>query len=343
VCAYEPVDAWSVEHLVRDHGEAALEMTRAAYPSLNVRRYELESLDLDEALDGADLVLVHERNAADLVRWIGARRRNAGAKFKLLFHDTHHRSVTDPRSMSYYELEDFDGVLAFAEAIRDVYARRGWARRAFVWREAADVRLFRPVPPDSGRRGDVVWMGNWDDEVRSQEFEELFLDPVHELGLVARIHGTRYPESAVAELVRRGVDFRGWLPNFRVPYVYAQYTMTVHVPRGPYLHALPGIPTIGVFEALACGTPLIVGRWQDNEQIFRPGEDFLLAKDPEQMKSHMRLLLRDGDARWELARSGRDRIMERHTCGHRVDELYAIARALETRDDGRQDSQRAAG
>ena len=35
-----------------------------------------------------------------------------------------------------------------------------------------------------------------------------------------------------------------------------RFKATVHVPRRPYVKALPGIPTIRVFEALACGIPL---------------------------------------------------------------------------------------
>jgi spore maturation protein CgeB len=40
---------------------------------------------------------------------------------------------------------------------------------------------------------------------------------------------------------------------------------------------LPGIPTIRVFEALACGIPLVSAPWDDSEHLFRPGEDFLVA------------------------------------------------------------------
>jgi spore maturation protein CgeB len=328
VRVYEPRHAWSVDNLVREHGEAALVMTTAAYPGIRPFRYELESLDFDEALDGADLVIVHEWNEADLVRWLGARRKAAGSKFKLLFHDTHHRSVTDPKSMMHYDLSDFDGVLAFGEAIKEVYDARGWARRSWVWHEAADVRMFRPMQPDCARRGDVVWVGNWGDDERTAELREFLLEPVRELGLVAKIHGVRYPESACAELAQRGIDFGGWVPNFRVPYVFAQYTMTVHVPRRPYVRALRGIPTIRVFEALACGVPLISGHWEDSEALFSPGQDFLVAKDGGEMREHMRLLLRDDDARRELARRGRETILRRHTCAHRVDELCAIARSL---------------
>lgn len=326
VLVYERQDAWSVQNLVRDQGETALSLAAEIYPAIRPRRYEIGSLDLDEALEAADLVLVHEWNEPELVRRIGARRRS-GARFRLLFHDTHHRSVTDPTAMANYDLSGFDGVLVFGAALKAVYDQRGWGRRSFVWHEAADVRVFRPAY-DVRRRGDIVWIGNWGDDERSAELRELLFDPVHDLGLVAKIYGVRYPEAALAELSRRGIEFGGWLPNFRVPETFARYTMTVHVPRRPYTVALPGIPTIRVFEALACGIPLISGPWDDVEGLFSPGLDFLVARDGAQMRAHMRTLLHDPEACRELGRRGRETILRRHTCAHRADELVAIARSL---------------
>jgi spore maturation protein CgeB len=195
--------------------------------------------------------------------------------------------------------------------------------------------------PDAGaaRRGDVVWIGNWDDEHRTAELRRLFLEPVTDLGLVAKIHSARCPKAAIAELAERGIEFGGWLPNFRVPYVYAQHTMAVHVPRTPYAGALRGVPTIGVFEALACGIPLIVAMWENTEGIFTAGEDFLAASDPESMRAEMRRLLHDADTRRAVATTGRQRVLARHTCVHRVNELLEIAGLLEMRGIARQTSE----
>lgn len=331
VSVYEPADAWSVENLVRDHGAAALEMAQAVYPAVRPHRYLSPTLDVDAALDGAELVLVHEWTDPELVARIGARRR-AGARFKLLFHDTHHRAVTAPGEMARFDLSAFDGVLAFGAALAEVYERRGWGKRVWVWHEAADVRVFRPPALAPPRRGDVVWVGNWGDDERTDELRRLLLDPVRDLGLVAKVHGVRYPDAALAELAERGIEHGGWLPNFRVPEVFAEHTMTVHVPRRPYASALPGIPTIRVFEALACEMPLVSGWWDDAEGLFRRGVDYLVARDGDEMRAHMRTLLGDDDARRELARSGRETIIRRHTCAHRVDELLAIASSLGGRD-----------
>ena len=106
------------------------------------------------------------------------------------------------------------------------------------------------------------------------------------------------------------------------------HRVTVHVPRRPYVEALPGIPTIRVFEALACGIPLICAPWSDAEGLFTPGEDFLVARDGEAMRRHLRELLADADRAAALAERGRRTILARHTCAHRVDELMAIAGEL---------------
>jgi len=331
VRVFEPKEAWSVENLVRDHGADALELAKSTYPALRARRYDPATLDLDEALDGADLVVVHEWNDHALVARIGAHRRATGSSYRLLFHDTHHRSVTDPGSMAAYDLSGYDGVLAFGAAIRDVYERHGWAEHVWVWHEAADVRVFKPATVDVPRRGDVVWIGNWGDDERTAELAEMLLEPVRDLGLVAKVHGVRYPTEALQKLAACGIEYGGWLPNFQVPDVFARYTMTVHVPRRPYVRALPGIPTIRVFEALACGIPLISAPWDDVEGLFTPGADFLVARSGAEMRVHMKTLLADGEARRELARRGRETILRRHTCAHRVDELCSIARALGVR------------
>lgn len=339
VSVHEPCDAWSVENLVADHGPAALLRVRAVYPRLAPARYDLASFDLDAALRGADLVLVHEWTEPELVRRIGEHRRRRGG-YRLFFHDTHHRMVTDPAAMAGYDLSAYDGVLAFGRALRDRYLERGLARRAWTWHEAADARVFRPLPGLLPER-DLVWVGNWGDGERSRELHDYLIEPARALGLSARVHGVRYPAEARAALAAAGVEHAGWLPNFLVPDAFARARMTVHVPRGPYLArglrggeprcapeppapALPGVPTIRVFEALACGIPLVCAPWDDAEGLFSPGDDYLVAHDPAEMRAHLAALRDDPASARRLAERGRRAVLARHTCAHRVDELLAI-------------------
>jgi spore maturation protein CgeB len=312
----EPRDGWSVSRLVADHGSGPLGEFARAFPSLRSTTYREEDLDLDAVLAGADVVIVHEWNTHELVRRIGSHRRSAD--YRLFFHDTHHRAVTDPESMSSYDLREYDAVLAYGEAIRQVYLDNGWSGTVWTWHEAADTRVFRPL--DGQPVGDLVWVGNWGDDERAAELREFLVEPAAALGLRALVHGVRYPPEALAELERAGIHYGGWVANHRVPELFAGHLFTVHVPRRPYVEALRGIPTIRPFEALACGIP----PWDDSEGLFTPGEDFLVARDGDEMKRKMQDLAADEGMRSELAKRGLATIRARHTTAHRVDELLAL-------------------
>ncbi len=325
VVVLEPHDAWSVAQLMEDAGPSALDGFHRAYPRLTSVRYDARDPELDEVLDGADLVLVHEWNEHDLVARIGSHRA-ASRGYRLFFHDTHHRCVTEPAAMARYDLRDYDGVLAFGAVIADEYRRHGWADNVWVWHEAADVRVFRPLEAENA--GDLVWIGNWGDDERAAELHEMLIEPVRDLELRARIHGVRYPSEALRALADASIEYGGWLPNHEVPRTFAAFCVTVHVPRGPYVHALPGIPTIRVFEALACGIPLISAPWEDVEELFTPGADFLVARNGVAMKRHLRAVLSDADLSSALREHGLRTIHQRHTCVHRVDELLHVMASL---------------
>jgi spore maturation protein CgeB len=325
VVIYEPEANWSLTNLLQERRESPLAEFRKYYPALPSRFYRLENVIWDKILAGADLVIAHEWNDHQLVHQLGRQRRRLG-HFRLLFHDTHHRSVTDPASMEKYDLSEYDGVLAFGETVQRIYEREKWAKRAWTWHEAADVRVFSPITSDQPQ-GDLVWIGNWGDDERTAELREFLLEPVRDLRLQARIHGVRYPNEAKASLRQAGIEYAGWLPNFRAPEVFSHFRVTVHVPRRPYVESLPGIPTIRPFEALACGIPLICSPWDDAEGLFRPG-DYLTARNGEEMRKHLRAVLSDEGLARTLAARGRETIMARHTCSHRIDQLLQIGEEL---------------
>jgi spore maturation protein CgeB len=327
VSVREPEGAWSLANLLADHGEAALRPYRAAYPELSSQRYPADAPDLEQMVDGADLVIVHEWNAHDLVARLGALRR-AGARFALLFHDTHHRAVSAPDEMKAYDLSGYDGVLAFGEALSRVYRDWGWGDRVWTWHEAADTRRFHPVSPTRSPAG-LVWIGNWGDGERTAEIEQFLLAPARDAALPLDIYGVRYPAEARALLDGYGARYHGWAPNAAAPAIFADALATVHVPRRFYSTILPGIPTIRVFEALACGIPLVSAPWDDAEHLFRPGRDFLFARDGAEMTNLLIRLRDDAGLRDALVASGRETILARHTCAHRVDELLAILTGLD--------------
>jgi spore maturation protein CgeB len=328
LAVYEPADSWSYENLVTEYGEKFLEEFQLAYPRLSSIRYQ--TVDLERMLTDADLVIVHEWNARELIVSLGEYRRRT-SRFRLLFHDTHHRVVTQPQVTVRKELLGYDGVLAYGATLRDVYVRQQRARRAWIWHEAADIHIFKPKPTTQ-KLYDLVWIGNWGDDERSAELYEFFLNPVCELGLKAIVYGVRYPLSARRTLEKSGIVYGGWLPNFKVPIAFAQSSVTVHIPRRPYVTTLQGIPTIRPFEALACGIPLISAPWQDKEGLFRAGKDLLFAENGEEMAKKLNDVLSNQDLAMSLARNGMQTIHENHTCAHRVDQLFEIIAELNDED-----------
>ncbi len=323
VVVYEPQDGWSHTNAQSEPGPP-LPRAEDLVPGIEHSFYQLDSFDLDRALDHADVVLVHEWNAPDLVARIGARRLT-GANFVLLFHDTHHRAVTASNELDRFDLDAYDGVLAFGDVLRDIYQRRGWGRCAYTWHEAADTAAFHPSPAEP--ETDLIWIGNWGDGEREAELVEFLLEPAARLNLRTCIHGVRYPDEVCARLCALGVSYEGWLPNHKVPGAFGRARMTVHVPRRPYVDALPGIPTIRIFEALACGIPLVTARWRDVEGLFPPGS-FLNVASGSDMTAALRALRNDAPMAADLARNGLRAIEARHTCAHRVAELLSICASL---------------
>ncbi|MGQ9425447.1 CgeB family protein [Gilvimarinus sp. F26214L] len=329
VCVYEPADGWSRENLLRDHGPEPLADFQRNYPSLQSYVYQRETLDLGKVAADSDVVIVHEWNEPWLVNGLGEERKRSPGGFRLLFHDTHHRIVSDPDWLQRFKLDAYDGVLAFGEVISEAYRHYGWNNAVWTWHEAADTRIFYPCVPNTRYpRGDVVWIGNWGDDERTAELEEFLFEPVRELVLKCHLYGVRYPGEVLQRLARQNTLYLGWLANFHVPDVFANHKVTVHVPRRYYRESLPGIPTIRPFEAMACGIPLVSAPWEDSEGLFTPGEDYLLARDGEQMKDHLRTVLQDRDRASELAAHALHTIREHHTCAHRVDQLLAILAQL---------------
>lgn len=324
VTVYEPSDSWSRANLIRDEGSSPLVAFSRAYPDLQSYIYEKATLDLERIADESDVVLVHEWNDPSLVNRLADLRKRGGS-FRLLFHDTHHRIISDRQWLRRFRLEHYDGVLAFGEVISEAYRRLGWNHQVWTWHEAADTRMFYPrTGGDDAQKKDVVWVGNWGDDERTQELEDFLLRPCRQLRLRTTLHGVRYPQPVLDRLLRDGIDYRGWLANFQVPEVFAWHRITIHVPRRYYRDHLPGIPTIRPFEAMACGIPLVSAPWDDKEQLFTAGKDYLMARSGDEMKMLLRELLNDTERAQAQAHHALATIHQRHSCTHRVDQLLDL-------------------
>ena len=331
VRCYEELGSWSLTNLMRSEGERAIEAVdhfRRSYPDLDIRFYKsTDNLKqfLHEELRETDVVLLHEWNHPLVVNSVLELKEKFG--FIALLHDSHHRAYTQAGEMLKFHLHLVDGVLAFGEAIRRIYADGFGISRVWTFHEAADVDTFRPL--DRPRTIDVIWIGNWGDEERTRELQEFLIEPAAVLkGKKVVVHGVRYPQTALEKFRDAGIEYRGYLPNLFSPEAYAESAVTLHIPRQQYVNGLSGIPTIRVFEALACGIPLVCSPWSDDEHLFHPGKDFVVVKDGKQMVAELQYLLRDPKARRQMGEHGLKTIRERHTCAHRAEQLISICEEI---------------
>jgi spore maturation protein CgeB len=323
IVCYEQVDNWSLSNLLNLDPNAIQEF-RVRFPELRFERYDLgPKLEpwARERLASAEVAVVHEWNAPEVIRLIGRLCRELGVR--ALFHDTHYRVVLDDAYRSSLDLEQYEAILAYSPSVAERYRRLGF-ERVHVLHEAADITLFAPLPLP--KMTDVVFVGNYGDGDRSDELEDYVFGPRLSLPhLTYSVFGVRYPEEVVARL-NNGLDinYGGWLSNVMVPSVYSAARVVLHVPRRQYVELLPGTPTIRVFEALATGACLISLPWEDTDGLFRVGEDYAVARSPAEMRDMIAWLCRDDDARSRFGENGRRTILNRHTCGHRADQLLKI-------------------
>ncbi len=331
VTCYEQLGSWSLSNLVRCEDERAIDAIdefRRVYHDLNVQFFNIDEKFLELLLSylrGADIVILHEWNDPAVVNAILGLKQQLG--FRALLHDTHHRAYTSAGEILKFRLDLFDGVLAFGEAIRRIYVDGFGIAHGWTLHEAADIDAFAPLPVE--KRDDLVWIGNWGDEERTRELEEFLIGPARQLRHRSfAVHGVRYPEEARRKLADAGIEFRGYIPNLRAPEAYGRARLTLHVPRRQYTNGLSGIPTIRVFEALACGAPLLCSPWTDTENLFRPGEDYLCAPDGRAMAGEIERLLGDEGARRQMAANGLQTVRSRHTCAHRAQQLLEICDEL---------------
>jgi spore maturation protein CgeB len=76
-----------------------------------------------------------------------------------------------------------------------------------------------------------------------------------------------------------------------------------------------------LFEAAACGTPVVSDWWAGLDDFFRPGEEIIVARDTQDVVDALEL----SDAQVaRIAQAARERVLARHTSAHRAMELERL-------------------
>jgi spore maturation protein CgeB len=178
---------------------------------------------------------------------------------------------------------------------------------------SADPDLYRPHPVK--QHWSLGYLGTYSDD-RQPSLERLLLAPAKMLAdhqfVVA---GSRYPEHLVWP---DNVSRIEHLSQHQHPPFYSRQRFTLNLTRGD-MRALGFSPSVRLFEAAACGTPVISDRWPGIETIFEPGTEILLVSDAREVSQ----ILRDvpEERRLAIADKARRRIRADHTPGHRARQL----------------------
>ena len=219
-------------------------------------------------------------------------------------------------------LRDFDIVLSFTggRALIELQRRLG-AKRAVALYGSVDPDVHHPVRPRDSYRADLSYIGTYAED-RQAMLNALFLEPARCLPerrfLIA---GAQYPPGFA------------WLPNlFFVrhiappdhPALYSSSRLTLNVTRRAMAQA-GHCPSGRLFEAAACGTPIVTDCWDGLETFFQPGEEILVADQTADVLAALELT---DDQLARIARRARERAIQEHCAARRARELEVILESV---------------
>ena len=168
---------------------------------------------------------------------------------------------------------------------------------------------------------DLGYLGTFSDD-RQPTLDRLMLQPARHwrTGRFV-VAGPKYPKSI--RWPRNVMRIEHVSPREHPDFYNAQ-RFTLNVTRADMVQAGYS-PSVRLFEAAACGVPLISDSWEGIEEFFEPGTEILLSHSAEQTHSYLRELS-DRDRR-ELGMRARGRVLREHTAAHRAAALTRYVRA----------------
>jgi spore maturation protein CgeB len=233
-------------------------------------------------------------------------------------------------------LRDFELVLSFSGGPRvtDEFRDRLGARSVRPLYGHVDTAIHRPVEPQPHYRAALSYLGTYSED-RQRTLETLFVAPARaRQDLRFLIGGAQYPE-----------DFP-WSPNIyfvrhlppseHAPF-FASSRLTLNVTRQA-MAEMGWCPSGRLFEAAACGAPLLSDDWPGIGDFFTPGEEILIARDERDTLDA--LAIADAELR-RLAERAYQRTMDQHTSDQRARELVSLLEQMPSNRAHRQQPEEA--
>jgi spore maturation protein CgeB len=189
------------------------------------------------------------------------------------------------------------------------------ARRALAFYCLVDPAAYRPLQETPYRN--LGYLGTYSDD-RQPVLEQLLIEPARRLAECDfAVAGPQYPEE---------IEWPGNVERIEHvapadhPRFYASQCFTLNVTRAQ-MRAVGWSPSVRLFEAAACAVPVISDRWAGLDQIFKPGEEILVADSPEDVVGY--LTKTSEDRRLAIGERARARVLAEHTAERRCELLEA--------------------
>lgn len=216
-------------------------------------------------------------------------------------------------------LGDFDLVLSFTggEVVFQEIRRLTGARRIEALYGHVDPDTHRPAPPQPHYRADLSYLGTYSRD-RQQTLDSFFVGAArsrHDLRFL--IAGAQYPQDFPWS---PNIYFVRHLPPAEHPAFFASSRLTLNVTRKP-MAEMGWCPSGRLFEASACGAPLVSDAWDGIQDFFEPGTEILLANRKEDVLAAFEL---EDSELWRIAHRARERTREQHSSAKRAQELVGL-------------------
>lgn len=193
------------------------------------------------------------------------------------------------------------------------------ARRAEALYCAADIARYRHRP-DPIARWDMGYLGTWSED-RQPALEALLLDPARRLpGHRFVVAGPMYPGTIDWPANVERIEH---LPPARHPAFYNAQRFTLNLTRAD-MKRMGWSPSVRLFEAAACGTPIISDDWPGLTELFPEGEAILLARRGEDVVAALTAL--PESRRQAIAAAAEARVRRWHSGGARARQLARLLR-----------------
>lgn len=265
----------------------------------------------------ADAVIVgsYVQDGAEVCDWVLDRARGIRAFYDIDTPVTLACLATDScEYLRAQQVSDFDLMLSFAggatlQRLEEAYG----ARRALPLYCSVDPQEYRP---QAARRDvDLGYMGTYSTD-RQSSLESLLSEPARRLpNRRFMVVGAQYPAELRWPANVRRVDH---LPPREHAHFYNRQRCTLNITRANMREAGHS-PSVRLFEAAACGTPIISDLWPGLEDVLTPGDEVLIARTSHDVVQYLSEM---SDAELQrVAHSARERVLAAHCSARRAMEL----------------------